>query len=1023
MKLLSLPALGAAALLSAAAVVPFLPSLRYEADTFALEVSMASTKAGHVQVYWDKGGGLSERNSSVLPVPGDGSPATYRLAVPSGVYRSLRFDPIDSDATVVVRSARMVDKRGRAIRSIGPGDFRALNQIQSLKAGRDGLEVTVVPGGGDPQLLVRFDPPLVLYNSLLSVAAELLPRAAAVLALLAAVLFGLDRAERLRARLAETARSLWNRPGWAVASVSAFAVILSAYPVVFGGMSYVAPNIEDVRLLYEGDSTLPGYHAAFLTDVKGSDVGAIFWEHIPLSMVEHRALLRDREWPLWNRYNSCGIPLLGQGQSMFGDPLHLLVIAANGAAWAWDLDYLAEKWLLALGLGLLVLAVTRRTSAAAIVSLAAPFFGFFVYRFNHPAFFSLCTAPWPLYCWVRASGAGSLRSSGGWAAALVLANLALMNSGTVKEAYVLLLAMNFSGLCVVLAAEEPWGGRLRKLAVVSWALALFAMISAPVWITFIATLRQSYTSYDAVSAFQIQPSLLLGAFDEALYRPLTPGEHVFNPSANFLVLAGVIYFLATLRAQLASRTALVLAASSLVPLALAFGLVPASWIERTPFLGNVAHIDNSFTCALIILWSVTAGAGFSAAASRLGTALGKADLAIAGLLLFALVFGYIAFGQAVHRTVLASEPVFSALRPGESLPVSLFIGIYLATLLIALAAMGLLSRRWLQGGRLTSGTALGLVLCASVLLWRQGLQPRSEVFGDYTVIAGPRPDFHAHSAAMDRMRAGQASWPSRGVGLEGSFFPGWSAAYGLEGISGPDALMSPCYRELTGLSPITRIWDWRLYLAAGTVPAARPFLDFLNVRYYFCMPGEGPLDSGLALDGHADLDTYESPTAWPRAFFTNRVAVYGKPAELVQLVLNGDGRPFAAVQAKDAGQDALGGLSHRLDGRAVIPASGYSLTGRTTAFTIHASGPGVAVLSEVYWPGYAHAEVNGAEANVIRLNHAFQGLVINEAGDYRVRFSYEPRGFFGSVALAGAGLGLLVLSLLGARRLTRPEQS
>ena len=279
----------------------------------------------------------------------------------------------------------------------------------------------------------RLEPPLRIHYAVKSIAREWVARAAIVFALLATALAGFARAGALRLRLAH---SLANRSGWAVVSVSAFAVLLSAYPVVFGGKSLVAPITWDSRLLYDGIPTLPGYPSTFVTDAKGSDVGAVLWEHIPFSMIEHRAMFRDGEWPLWNRYNSAGSPLLGQGQSMFGNPLHLLVQAANGAAWAWDCDYLLEKWLLAVGLGLLVLAVTRRTFPALVVSLAAPFFGFFVYRLNHPAFFSFCTAPWPLYCWIRVSGARSLRSAGGWAAALILANIALMDSGTVKEAYV-----------------------------------------------------------------------------------------------------------------------------------------------------------------------------------------------------------------------------------------------------------------------------------------------------------------------------------------------------------------------------------------------------------------------------------------------------------------------------------------------------------------------------------------------------------------------------------------------------------
>jgi hypothetical protein len=1016
LKFLNISALFAAALLSAASVFPFLPSLRIDPDAFALEASLTSTKAGVVQVFWDKGGGYTERESTYLPFKGDGLPVLLRLRIPCGIYRSLRLDPIDSDGTVVIESARIVDKRERTIRSIDLGSFRKLNQIQALNAKKHGLEIDVVPGGNDPQLLLLFQPPLFLYNGVLSVAGELVVRAAPVFAALATILWILDRFAFPRKMTAEVVAMIWSRRGLAIAVVSAIAVVASAYPVLFGGKSYVAPNNGDVQLLYDGIPTLPRYDAAPATDVKGSDVGAMLWSHIPYSAIEHRALFRDKEWPLWNRYNSCGTPLLGQGQVMFGDPVQLLVIAANAAAWSWDFKFLFEKWLLAVGLGLLVLELTQRTPAAALVSLAAPFFGFFVYRINHPAFFSLCFAPWPLYFWVKASAARSMRSAAGWAAMLLLADLSLMNSGTVKEAYMLLLMMNFSGLCILLASDQPWAARLKKLALATWALVLLALIAAPVWMTFLATLGESYTSYDAPSAFQIQPSLILGAFDEAFYRPLTFDEYVFNPSANFLILAGVLYFLATLRAQVSNRPAVVLAATSLVPVALAFGLVPPSWIVEVPLLRNIAHIDNCFTCALLVLWSAVAGAGFSTMAGRLGTREGRGDLAIAGLLLFAGVLLYMGFGQASHRVTFANEPVVSPLGPGHTLPISPFIRCYLASLLIALAAMGWLARRWLRSGKLTCGTALGLALCTWALLWRQGLQPPSAAFADYTVHPGPRPDFYVDSPAIERMRKGQLEEPSRGVGIRGSFDSGWTAFYGMEGITGPDALMNPLYRELMGVSPISRVWDWRVYLTRDQVPAARPFLDFLNVRYYFSASAEGPLKSGLLYDGPYDLETYESPTAWPRAFFTNQVSVYKSPADMVGLVLKGDGKPFAAIQDGDSQNSALGKLMTPGGDRVVTPASGYTFTEGTTAFTVHATGPGVAVLSEAYWPGYSHAEVDGVEADVLRLNHAFQGIVFDKAGDFAVKFTYRPRWFGLSESLAVLGLGMFALSLIIVRR-------
>ena len=37
-------------------------------------------------------------------------------------------------------------------------------------------------------------------------------------------------------------------------------------------------------------------------------------------------LFRDHELPLWNRYVMCGLTLLGQGQSMIGDPLYWVTV-------------------------------------------------------------------------------------------------------------------------------------------------------------------------------------------------------------------------------------------------------------------------------------------------------------------------------------------------------------------------------------------------------------------------------------------------------------------------------------------------------------------------------------------------------------------------------------------------------------------------------------------------------------------------------------------------------------------------
>src|SRR5205085_2447936 len=115
-------------------------------------------------------------------------------------------------------------------------------------------------------------------------------------------------------------------------------VIASCYPVVFFGKSFLSPNLGTV-LLYDKTPTVPGAdpRPSAYEDPLNSDVGAMMWQDYPYSVLQSRALSRDGEIPLWNRDNWCGVSLLGQGQSMFGDPVHFIVLAGKGNAIAWDL--------------------------------------------------------------------------------------------------------------------------------------------------------------------------------------------------------------------------------------------------------------------------------------------------------------------------------------------------------------------------------------------------------------------------------------------------------------------------------------------------------------------------------------------------------------------------------------------------------------------------------------------------------------------------------------------------------------
>src|ERR1035437_3934778 len=261
----------------------------------------------------------------------------------------------------------------------------------------------------------------------------------------------------------------------------------------------------------------------------------------------------------------------------------------------------------------------------------------------------------------------------------------------------------------------------------------------------------------------------------------------------------------------------------------------------------------------------------------------------------------------------------------------------------------------------------------------------------------------------------------RGFGLHGNFFPGWTGVYGLETINSPDALMNRWFHELLAASGILRPWVWDLGVAPQNVGAIRPVFDALNVRYYLDRNSDPTLiGPALKFVQSTDLDIYESPTVWPRAFFTDRLELYDQPAEFTQKIKTGDGRPFAALQRPDlAMQPALTMIPRALAERTVVPAAHYQLTENTTSFDIHATAPGVVVLIETLWPGDFRADIDGHKVPVLRLNHAFKGVFVDSPGDYRVTFRYVPKNFPRNLILWALGAVLLAASLAIAVRRPR----
>jgi hypothetical protein len=809
-----------------------------------------------------------------------------KIPLRDGAYVNLQFSlSAGTQQLSDLARVRVVDRAGTLLRSIPPQQIRAAERAELSE--RDAAANRQV-------LILELRPPMVLRTYAQPSARTLLRRF--TISFVVGLGLGLlvsrwvSRASSLFAhRRKQLAQWLRERPGRLVVVVSAAAVILSCYPIVFFGKSFLSPNNHSSTFLLYGEMpTVPEDAEVDTDNESGSDLGAAMWYTWPVSRVAHRAIFHDFQLPLWNRYDSLGVPLLGQGQSMLGDPLQLIPLLTNGAAGAWDLKYLLAKFLFASSLGFCVLILTRHIPSALIIASVAPFIGFFSYRYSHPAFFSLCYAPLILLCWIYLGEASRRRRAVIWAGLMCVANWLVMTSGTVKEAYILLLAMNGAG-CLTLLLTQGVPDKIRKLRQALCVQGLFILVSASVWLTFLTALRGASTFYNDLGAYQIQPGLLLGLFDDIFYRQFTLDENHLDPSLNFAVLAAIIWLCFSSRAERSDGRLRGLIVTCVLSLAFVFGVVPGGLIGRLPFLGQIHHIDNTFSCIAIVCLLVLAGPGVKAFWQDCQTPRFRAIYPRFLLLLVILFALYLGTTEAAQRSK------FAFLRFGQHVPKSPFFWGYSVTLLLAVAFLPVVARLAILGARLRSVQSFSALLLVVLLLWRQGMH-LSTPFDDYVMNPHRRVELGAESSRALKLIKSRAGEPFRTAGLGDNFAPGYGGAVGLEQIDSADPLLNPYYRKL--------IDNFALKLPfASSGPGVLgedlqndvPLLDMLNVRFYLGSATKPDLAPSVKRIAALDLDVYESSTVWPRAFFTNQVTSYRSESEFVSLFKSGDGRPFAAI--------------------------------------------------------------------------------------------------------------------------------
>ncbi len=233
---------------------------------------------------------------------------------------------------------------------------------------------------------------------------------------------------------------------------------------------------------------------------------------------------------------------------------------------------------------------------------------------------------------------------------------------------------------------------------------------------------------------------------------------------------------------------------------------------------------------------------------------------------------------------------------------------------------------------------------------------------------------------------------------ERAFVPSQLTSYG------PSELSVHRIPSVTGIQKFRLEWYERFtgglgMSNVGTVPALR----LLDVAFIVGSPG---LTAEL-LSAEVESDrgvAYRVATETPHAFFPRTVEAVGDTAEALRRVLGSDPTELAVVESD------------------VAPAAGEG-TARIRSFApneivvdVEAVRGGLLFLSEVYYPAWT-AWVDGQEAEVLRTNVAFRGVVV-PVGSHELRLRYSASEFAIGFAISGI-TAALVFAWLAGRGLAR----
>lgn len=625
----------------------------------------------------------------------------------------------------------------------------------------------------------------------------------------------------------------------------------------------------------------------------------------------------------------------------------------------------------------------------------------------------LCIATWP----GRWHAVGTLAPrvfAGGVVVAL------LITAGHTQEAYLSLVA---AGVLVAFFTVLPpaWAPR-RWPHVVSLALITFngCALSAAQLVPTLELSRQSYRQggipIEDATAFGVERTYLLEALLPTFWH--LPGQEV----TGYVGVTALVLALGALVSP-ARRTVVALLALAVFAIVLTLG----TYTPLFTLLHRWLPLFDSFRAPG--RWLLVSSFAIAGLAAHGLDALGwraAADARERSVRSYALTVAAVGGGAILFSW--RSEMVHAIHWLPHARVAVLWLGAALGTAALAVAGLTLRGR-W-PAALIAASLALELVYAGREMEYNQpgpadlysSAPSIATYLADQTRADEPTPRVLSLAAEerldAERLRravpsaAGEAR---RHAATKEVLRPNLGVVYRLPTLDGYDG----------GLLPLRSFANFKTLLVTDEQPVphytlapqapARPdarLLGALNVRYLLLDGRLGAPGPGWTAreQGPGAAWLYENDTVLPRAFVVTDVRAEPDPQRALRLLGALDPRSSVVIERPIAGLEPSAVASPGAPARVTH----YS----DTDVLVEATGPGLLLLSETYYPGW-RASVDGKQAPLVRANVHLRGVPL-EPGPHTIRVWYDPLSVkvgFGLSALAVLGnVGALGFAWRAARR-------